>query len=112
NDGHTAAEAAEHLSKFKADVAAPENDQMFGNGLQLHDRSAVEERYIGQAVEHGHRRPGTGIDVELFGGERTLAALFQLDQQRLGSGEARFAQDQFEVGGVLDALFIGVAEFV
>src|SRR5215472_6444895 len=37
NDSDAATEAAEHLAKFEADVAAAKDQEMLGNGGELHD---------------------------------------------------------------------------
>ena len=110
DDGHATAEAAKHLPKLQADIAASENEQMFRNRVQLHDGSAVEKRYGLQAVECGHRRTRTRVDEDLVGGERSLAAVFQPDEQRLGAGETGVAEDQLDVGGLLNACLAGIAE--
>src|SRR5205807_1087750 len=38
NDGDLAAKATKHLSKLQPDVAATDNQQMFGERIQFHDR--------------------------------------------------------------------------
>ena len=42
HDRDRTAEAAKHLAEFQTDIAAPQNQQMFRQFLQLHDRSGIE----------------------------------------------------------------------
>ena len=47
HDGNAAAESPKKLAEFESDISAAENEQVFGNGIQFHDRSAVQ---IGNAL--------------------------------------------------------------
>src|ERR1700720_1060133 len=41
-DGHAAAKSAEKLAEFKPDIAAADDEEMLGNGVEFHDGRAVE----------------------------------------------------------------------
>src|ERR1700720_1270999 len=75
NDHHPAAKATKHQSEFKADVATAEDDQMFGNFLQLHHRLIRE---IADRVDSRNtRRIGTRsrIDKDFIALENLVADL-------------------------------------
>src|ERR1035438_885239 len=110
DDGHATTEAAKHLPKLQADVAAAKNQQMLRHGVQLHDGSAVEKGHGLQAVERRHGRTRTCVDEDLVGGENSLPAVFQPDEQRFGAGETGLAEDQLHIGGLLNACLAGIAE--
>src|SRR5580704_3394060 len=61
-DGHAAAKAPEKLPKFEADITASDDEEMFRNGVELHDARAVEIGDAWQAFESGHRGPAARID--------------------------------------------------
>src|ERR1035441_4344046 len=83
---------------------------MLRNGVQLHDGSAVEKGHVFQAVNCWHGRTRTCVDENLPGGEYTLAAIFWPDEQRFSAGETGFAEDQLDIGGLLNACLAGIAE--
>src|ERR1035438_5434224 len=85
---------------------------MLRNGVQLHDGSAVEKGHVFQAVNCWHGRTRTCVDENLPGGEYTLAAIFWPDEQGLGAGETGFAEDQLDIGGLLNACLAGIAKTV
>ena len=72
-DGDFAAEAAVHLPKLQADVAAADDDEMLGQKIDLHHRGVCE---IADLIETRHgRNDGTAADVDedLIGSEAVLA---------------------------------------
>src|SRR5271155_926463 len=68
HDGDSTAKAAKHLAEFQTDVAAPQNQQMFRQFLQLHDRSGVERLRCIESGDAGSRRPSAGIDENAVSG--------------------------------------------
>src|ERR1700737_787508 len=75
NNGYAAAKAPEELSKLHADVAATQYQQVLGNRIEFHDGDVVERRNVVEAFQLGKRGAGTGIDKDIFGGERALRAI-------------------------------------
>src|ERR1700686_2794557 len=75
NNCHAASEAPEELSKLHTNVATVQDQQMLGNSVEFHDGHVVQSRNVVQAIQFGLRRAGTGIDKDIFGGERALSAI-------------------------------------
>ena len=100
------------MSEFHADVAAAQNHQMLGQIAEFHDRDVVEEGHEVESIEFGDAGPGSGVDENTFGRHRALAAVIHANQNRLGGSEAGFSEDEFEVGGLLDARLVSVAEAI
>ena len=67
NDRHAAAETAEKLSKLETDVAAAEDQQVVGNGIQFHDGGVVQKWSAIQTIQPGTRGTGAGIDEDVLG---------------------------------------------
>src|SRR5581483_341762 len=62
DDGHFAPEAAVHLAELQPDVAAADDDQVFGQEVHFHHARIVEEADL---VEPGQGRPGSpAADVD------------------------------------------------
>src|ERR1035438_392683 len=112
DDGHPTTEAAKHLPKLQADVAASKNQQMLRNRVQLHDGSAVKKGYGLQAVECRHRGTRTCVDEDLLRSECKLAAVFLPDEQRLSAGETGLAEDQLKICRLCNASLAASAKAV
>jgi hypothetical protein len=74
-NGDAAPEAAKHLSEFKADVAAAENEQVIGNGSELHDGLVGEIRDIFEAGNRWNVWVAAGVDEDFFTFEEIIANL-------------------------------------
>src|SRR3984893_9422734 len=62
DDRYLAAKAAVHLAKFKADIAAADNDQMVRHKIDVHHRRI---RQVGHFVYAGHwRRQRSAADID------------------------------------------------
>ena len=64
DDRDAAAEAAEHLTEFKADVSASENEEMLGKDVQLHDRGGIESGNALYALEIGCCGAAADVDED------------------------------------------------
>src|SRR5713226_4470568 len=89
---------------------------MLGHSLEFHDGNVVESRNVVQAIQFGASRAGTGIDKDIFGGERALSTIVRTDFNRLWTSartsEPSLAENQFEIRSLFDALLTAVAKFV
>src|SRR6266404_1318695 len=112
HDGHSAAKPPEQLPEFQAHVTAAEHQQMFGNTVQFHDRSAVEKWHIRQSIQLGHRWARPRIDENAICRKSSLRTVARADTQALGAHEARFAKDHVEVRCFLQTLLAAVAKAV
>src|SRR2546429_6690170 len=74
-NGDAAAVAAKHLPKFQADVAGSENQEVFGEGRELHDGFVGEIRDGIQAGDRRNSRMAAGVDENLFAFEQIIANL-------------------------------------
>src|SRR5260370_8157986 len=112
HDGHSAAKPPEQLPEFQAHVTAAEHQQMFGNTVQFHDRSAVEKWHIRQSIQLGHRWARPRIDENAICRKSSLRTVARADSQALGAHEARFAKDYVEVRRFFQTLLASVAKAV
>src|ERR1700676_1528010 len=111
-DGHAAAKAPEKLAEFKPDVAAADDEKMFGDGVKFHDGRAVEIRNALQTFERRHRGAAPRVDEKFIGGERALRAILKADLNRARASEAGFAKEKIEIGSFFDPSLTAVAESV
>jgi len=107
-----AAEAAEELREFEADVAAAKNEEVGGNFGELHDGSAVEEGNVRKAWGIGDGGVASGVDKEAIGGEVEFAAFGCADDDGFGAGERGHAVDEIEIFRFGDSALVAGAEQV
>jgi hypothetical protein len=64
-DGDLTAEATEHLAELKANVASADDDQMLGQGFEIHQRAVVEVGNFLETVDvgRGAARPPTSMKM-------------------------------------------------
>ena len=110
DDGDAAAEAAEELREFQANVAAAEDEEMRRNFGEFHDRGAGQEGNFGKAGNVGDGGAASGIQEIAVGGEMEFAALGGADGDGFGAGEGSDAVDQIEVFGFGDAALVAGAK--
>src|ERR1700745_1108363 len=73
DDGDFAAEAAEDLGEFEADVAAAYDDEMAGQRIEFEDPDVVHPRdYVG-AGKIGHDGAASDVEEKLFRGEEIVS---------------------------------------
>src|SRR5579862_1754675 len=107
DDRDAAAKAAEHLSEFKPDIAGPEDDQVFGNFLQFHQRLIRE---VADRVDPGDARrsgPRARIDENSIALENVISHL-----HLLGREETRHVPVEPQLGMLLDAALLAIAEML
>ena len=107
NDRDPAAKATEHLSELEADVAAAEDDQMFGNCLKLHDGFVRE---VADAIDPREaRRIGTsaGVNKNLIAFDRFGADLYLVRRQ-----EPSDAAVQADFRMIVDSVLLAVAKML
>src|ERR1700690_1113647 len=86
---------------------------MFGNGVELHDGSAVEERDVVQTFERRNCGARAGVDENFVGGESALAAaLVEANGYGMRARKTCIAEDQFEIRSVLQILLVAIAKSV
>ena len=73
DDGHAAAEPAEHLSELHADVAAAEDEQVLRHLGQSHDAGVVQEVDAAQAFQGRNIRPRARVNKDALALEHLLA---------------------------------------
>src|SRR6267378_3694806 len=116
NNRYAAAKAPEELSKLHSNVAAAQDQQVLGHGVEFHDGHVVESRNVVQAIKVGSGRAGTGIDKDKLGGEDTMSAIVRTDFNRPwtsgGTSEPGIAENQLEIRRLFDARLTAVAKFV
>ena len=112
DNGDAASKAPEELSKLQSDVAAAEDQQVFGDGVEFHDGYVVESRNIVQAMQRRTSGAESGIDENIFGGESALSAIFRANFNRPWTGKPGIAEDQVEVRRLFDFRPTAVAETV
>src|ERR1700675_3034801 len=91
-DGHAAAKAAEKLAEFKPDVAAADDEEMLGDGVEFHDGRAIEIRNALQTFERRYGSAAPRVDEEFICGERALRAILKADLNRARTREASFPE--------------------
>src|SRR5256885_16121960 len=104
-NGNAAAVAAKHLSKFQADIAGAENEEMFGENRELHDGLIGEIRDGIQAGDRGNVRAATGVDENLFAFEQVIAYL-----ELMGANKTGVAAMETKVGAFVDLLLLAAAK--
>src|SRR5438105_8609706 len=67
DDRRARAEAAKHLCKLAADVAAAEDGEVPGNLADLHDRAVVQPGDLLQSLDGRHGRPRSRVDHHHLG---------------------------------------------
>src|SRR6202043_2230430 len=110
DDGDAAAEAAEHLPELEAHVTPSENQEVFGDGVEFHDRGAVEKGRILQAFKSRRGGAAAGVDEDAISRQGPVAAVFQTNGERLRRREAGFTENNVEVLGFFQASLAAVAE--
>ena len=68
-----AAEAAEYLREFEADVASADNDEVAREGVELEDADVGEVRDFVDSGEVGDNGPAAYVEEDLVGGEEIFA---------------------------------------
>ena len=69
DDRDLAAEAAEHLGEFEADIAAADDHQMPRQEIDLHHRAVGEEGDLVEPGHVGHDGPSADIDEDPLGAQ-------------------------------------------
>src|SRR5262249_15409014 len=72
DDCDFAAEAPVHLTEFQTDVAAADNDEVFGQKINIHHRGVVEKWYVVNAGKRGNRSAAANVDEDFFGLENLI----------------------------------------
>src|ERR1700674_4642475 len=89
---------------------------MLGDSVEFHDGHVVESRNVVQAIQFGAGRAGTGIDKDIFGGERGLSTIVRADFNRpwtsRRASELRVAENQLKIRRLFDARLTAIAKFV
>ena len=73
DDGHAAAESAEHLPELHADVAAAEDEQVLRYLGQSHDAGVVQEVDAAQALQGRNLRPRARVNKDALALEPLFA---------------------------------------
>ena len=102
-NGDAAAVAAEHLSKFEADIATAEDEEMFGNGSELHDGFVGEIGNGIQAGERGNVWAAAGVDEDFFAFEQIVS-----NSELMRANKTCAATIEAKIGAFVD-LFLLVA---
>src|SRR6267143_4878267 len=110
HDGYPGPEAPEHLAELKTDIAATEHDEVPGQLDQLHDARGIEEGNALEPRDGRHRGPAASVDDDALAFEFARAAAFQFHDDSLRVLESGFAEDQFDIGGLLERLLNVIAE--
>jgi hypothetical protein len=64
DDRDVAAEATKHLSELERDAAAADDEQVFGERVQLHSRGRIEDGHGVDALDRERLRPGADVDED------------------------------------------------
>src|SRR3984893_13326175 len=116
NNRHAAAETPEELSKLRTDVATAQDQKMLGNSVEFHHGHVVQRRNVVQAIHFRPGGAGTGIDKDIFGGERALSAIVRADVNRRCTlrriTKPGLAENQLKIRSPFDARLAAVAKFV
>src|SRR4029077_17357165 len=97
-------------AKLQADVAAAQHDEVRGQLGELHDARRIEKRNAVQAGDRRHRGPAAGVDDDALAFEIARAASFQIYRDAHAARKARLAEDQLDVGGLLERFLHIAAE--
>src|SRR5260370_6078090 len=89
---------------------------MLGQRVEFHYGQVVESRNVVQSIQFGPCRAGTGIDKDIFGGERALRAIVRADFNRPWTSrrisKPGLAENQFKIRRLFDARLTAVAKLV
>ena len=107
-DRHRASEAAKHLAELDPDIAAAEDDEVLGDGVELHQGSRRQKPDIRETVYIRDRGLRAGIDEEPRSGELELVSDYDAARVR----KTRFAKDQLDVLFSLETFAASAAEEV
>ena len=99
DNGDARAEAAHGLGKLKADVAAANDEEMFGDDVEFEGFDVGERMGFMQAGDGIDGGAGAGIDEDLFGSEGEGAAGVEVDLDGFGADE--FAKAHCKLCAVL-----------
>src|SRR5437867_9614395 len=100
HDRDPAAEPAEHLPEFEADIASPQNDQVFWKIPQFHDAGIREITDRFQAIDAGDRGPGPAVYEDPLALQRIA-----VHRDLVRPHEAGLSTVQIEGLAVLDIVF-------
>src|SRR5262249_6759219 len=98
DDGYTAAEAPVGLRHFEADIAAPEDDQVCGQVIEL-ERLNMGERLAG--LETGNGRDccvRSKVEKNPIAAQKTPPVIIKLHLKRFRRHKAAGPDDQFSAG--------------
>ena len=97
-DGDATAEAAQGLGEFEADVAAAEDGEVCGEGVEFEGFDVGEGLCVGEAGDGVDGGAGAGADDEGVGGEGAGFAVGEGEEHGFGGDEAAFAEEEIDVG--------------
>src|SRR3981189_1804266 len=97
--GHPAAEAAEGLREFHADIAAAEHDQVLGQPVEFECLYMGQGSSIGQARNAGNCRLRAEIEKDTLRLDPPHPARCQSDVNGPGANEAALPEEEFEPVG-------------
>ena len=66
-----AAETAEHLAELEGDIAATDDDEVFGKSVEMEDPVVVEPVNVAEAGDRWFRRPCSDVEEHVGGDQRT-----------------------------------------
>jgi len=95
DDGDAGAEAPHGLGEFKTDVAAADDEEMFGYGVELEGFDVGERMSFEEAGDGVDGRAGAGVDEDLVGGEDAGATGVEVDLDGFGADEFAKAHRKF-----------------
>src|SRR5439155_18203748 len=95
---YAAAEPAHRLCELQADVAAFQNDQVFGKPLQVERVDMCHRFRIRKARYRWYRCVGSDVYEYAFSDKCPFAAVAQLDLESTRSGESSIPPNQFGSG--------------
>ena len=95
-DGDFASETAVRLCELETNVAAADDDEMFGEAVQLEHFDIGEG--LGFAQAGGGRNGGVRAQVEedALADDRARASVVEANLKGFGAGESGFAHDELE----------------
>ena len=81
-------ESREDVTELGGDEAATDDDQVFGQPLDPHDRVGRVERSAAETLQGGDPRPGSGGQHEPWGGDPRAGAVSAGDLEQVVPDEA------------------------
>src|SRR5262249_52712152 len=96
NERDLAAKAPKHLPELQRDVATADDQQVFGERVQLHDRGGIEHGDALGAFERQWLWPVAGIDNNQGCGELSRLAALEIDLKRLWGEKMGLAPEQIQ----------------